>query len=133
MGDDPYDADPAYAGQVRGSEHAEHYGWVENAPGLMRHIDVLVAPSRSEPFGTVLSEAMAVGTPVVSTNVDGLPEVVTDGVNGALVAPGDVDALASAVLRVLAGRDAMGEAARKSAQRFGADAYADRVEELLVG
>ena len=41
--------------------------------GVMRHLDVLVAPSLQEPFGTVLSEAMAVGTPVVATRVGGLP------------------------------------------------------------
>ena len=133
IGDDPYGTDPAYAAQVREGDHVEHHGWTDNAPGLMRHLDVLVAPSRAEPFGTVLSEAMAVGTPVVTTNVDGLPEVVHDGVDGALVDPGDVDALAAAVLRVLARRAEMGTAARASAQRFGADAYADRIEGLLLG
>jgi glycosyltransferase involved in cell wall biosynthesis len=98
----------------------------------MRHVDVLVLPSRREPFGTVLSEAMAVGTPVVATRVDGLPEVVQDGVTGALVPPGDVDALAAAVLRVLARREEMGAAAREAARRFHTDAYVDRIEALLM-
>ena len=98
----------------------------------MRHLDVLVAPSRSEPFGTVLSEAMAVGTPVVATRVDGLVEVVQDGVNGELVEPDDPPALAAAVLRVLADREAMGAAGRESAKRFGADVYAERVEALIT-
>jgi glycosyltransferase involved in cell wall biosynthesis len=79
----------------------------------------------------VLSEAMAAGTPVVATRVDGLPEVVQEGVNGMLVEPGDPRALAAAVLQVLARRDEMGAAARTSARRFGADAYADRVEALI--
>ena len=61
----------------------------------MRHLDVLVLPSHQEPFGTVLAEAMAVGTPVVATRVGGLAEVVQDGVTGRLVAPGDPAALAA--------------------------------------
>jgi starch synthase len=97
----------------------------------MRHFDVLVAPSLQEPFGTVISEAMAVGTPVVATRVGGLAEVVDDGVTGLLVEPGQPDALAAAVLEVLGRRDAMSTAARQAARRFGADAYADRVEALI--
>ena len=61
----------------------------------------------------------------------GLAEVVDDGVTGLLVEPGEPDALAAAVLDVLERRDAMSAAARQAAQRFGADAYADRVEALI--
>jgi glycosyltransferase involved in cell wall biosynthesis len=131
MGDDPYGTDPAYVAQVRAATTVEHLPWITNAPGVMRHLDVLVAPSLQEPFGTVLSEAMAVGTPVVATRVGGLAEVVEDGVTGVLVEPGDPGGLAAGVLRVLADRDAMSVAARRAAQRFGADAYADRVEALI--
>jgi glycosyltransferase involved in cell wall biosynthesis len=131
VGDDPWDAFPDYLAQVRASDEVVHVPWHENAAGLMRHFDVLVAPSRQEPFGTVLSEAMAVGTPVVATRVGGLAEVVDDGVTGLLVEPGDPQALAQAVLEVLARRDAMGAAALQAARRFGADAYADRVEALI--
>ena len=74
---------------------------------------------------------MAVGTPVVATRVGGLAEVVDDGVTGVLVEPGDPDALAAAVLDVLERREVMGAAARQAARRFGADAYADRVEALI--
>src|SRR5581483_8457747 len=66
VGDDPYGSDPVYTRAVLSSDEVEHYPWSENAPGLMRHLDVLVLPSHSEPFGTVLAEAMAVGTPVVA-------------------------------------------------------------------
>jgi glycosyltransferase involved in cell wall biosynthesis len=131
VGGDPYGSDPAYLAQVRASEEVEHYDWVPGGAGLLRHLDVLVLPSREEPFGTVLAEAMAVGTPVVATRVDGLPEVVEDGVSGRLVAPGDPDGLAAAVLDVLARRDAMGAAARESAARFHTDAYVERIERLI--
>jgi glycosyltransferase involved in cell wall biosynthesis len=68
----------------------------------------------------------------VATRVGGLAEVVDDGVTGLLVEPDDPEALATAVLRVLERRDEMGSAARATAQRFGADAYADRVEALIA-
>lgn len=131
MGDDPYASNPAYLAEVRAATAVEHLPWVANAPGVMRHLDVLVAPSHQEPFGTVLSEAMAVGTPVVATRVGGLAEVVEDGVTGVLVEPGQPAELAAGVSRVLADRAAMSSAARVAARRFGADDYADRVEALI--
>jgi glycosyltransferase involved in cell wall biosynthesis len=132
VGDDPYDSAPEYAARVRQADGVEHVPWVPDGAAVMRHLDVLVAPSRQEPFGTVLAEAMAAGTPVVATRVGGLAEVVADGVTGRLVTPGRPDELAAAVLEVLAAREQMGAAARERAQRFGADAYADRVEAILL-
>ena len=132
VGDDPYRSDPEYAGQVRSSPGVEHYGWVKGAAGMMGALDVLVLPSRQEPFGTVLAEAMNAGTPVVATRVGGLAEVVEDGVTGRLVEPGDPAALAAAVLDVLANREAMGAAGRERATRWHADDYAKRVTGLLA-
>jgi glycosyltransferase involved in cell wall biosynthesis len=133
VGDDPYeDEESEYAAAVRASANIDHIGRVAEAAGILGHLDVLVLPSRQEPFGTVVAEAMAAGTPVVATRVDGLPELVVDGVTGALVEPGDTAALAVAVLRVLEQRKAMSTAARERAARFGADLYADRVEDLLM-
>jgi glycosyltransferase involved in cell wall biosynthesis len=132
VGDDPYDSAPDYAAEVRAAEGVEHIPWVPDGAAVMRHLDVLVAPSRQEPFGTVLAEAMAAGTPVVATRVGGLAEVVADGVTGRLVTPGDPAELAAAVLEVLANRARMGAAAREHARQFGADAYADRVEPILL-
>ncbi|QEC46279.1 glycosyltransferase family 4 protein [Baekduia soli] len=133
VGDDPYeDEDPEYAAAVRAAPGVDHVGRVQEAATILSRLDVLVLPSLEEPFGTVVAEAMAAGTPVVATRVDGLPELVADGVTGALVEPGDTAALAVAVLRVLDDREAMGAAAREAAGRFGADAYADRVEDLLL-
>jgi glycosyltransferase involved in cell wall biosynthesis len=133
VGSDPFGSDPAYTQAVIGSREVEHYPWSAAAPGLMRHLDVLVLPSREEPFGTVLAEAMAVGTPVVATRVDGLAEVVRDGITGRLVGPGDSEELARAVLDVLRHRDQMGAAAREHARRFAVEDYVERVESLILG
>lgn len=63
--------------------------------------DVFVLPSVHEPFGIVALEAMQRGLPLVSSNVGGLPDFITDGANGLLFEPTDAAALASAVTRVL--------------------------------
>ena len=133
VGGEPYGLAPEYTREVLRSPAVEHYPWSDNAPGLMRHLDVLVLPSYEEPAGTVLAEAMAVGTPVVATRVNGLPEVARDGVTGRLIEPGDVDGLASAVLEVLENRMRMGQAAREHARRFQTDRGVEQVERLIAG
>ncbi len=88
----------------------------------LREADVLCAPSLSgESFGMVLTEAFAGGTPVVASDIAGYRDVVRDGVDGVLTAPGDALALAEA-LRSLAldpaGRARMARNARERAERF---------------
>lgn len=68
----------------------------------------------------VLCEAMAAGVPVVASDLGGLGECIDDGVDGLLVPPGDVDALADVLSQALAGGvdlAALGEAAADTAQR----------------
>ena len=67
---------------------------------LFRAADAALLTSAWENLPHSVVEALAVGTPVVATAVGGVPEVVRDGENGLLVAPGDVDALADAIRRV---------------------------------
>ncbi len=80
----------------------------EGVLGLLRRASVFVLPSVIAPDGdrdalpTVILEAMALGTPVLSTTVSGIPEMVQDGVSGRLVAPGDPAATAAALERMLA-------------------------------
>lgn len=70
----------------------------------------LVLPSFAEGLPVVLMEAMALGRPVISTYVAGIPELVTDGVNGWLIPAGDVQALADAMRDVIEQDDARLEA-----------------------
>jgi len=132
VGDDDYGIDADYLAAVRAGPGVEHHGWIDGAPGLMRALDVLVLPSHEEPAGTVLAEAMAVGTPVVATRVDGLPEIVEPGVTGELVEPGAPEELAAAVVRVLEEREAMGAAAARHAERFHVEGFLDEMERLLA-
>jgi glycosyltransferase involved in cell wall biosynthesis len=77
-------------------------GFRRDIPEVMAALDVLVLPSiRSEAIPQVIPQALAVGTPVVASTVGGSPELVRDGENGRLVAPGDARALAEAILALL--------------------------------
>jgi glycosyltransferase involved in cell wall biosynthesis len=63
--------------------------------------DIFVGPSLVEGLGNVFIEAMACGTPVIGTTVGGIPDIIEDKVNGLLVPPGDSNAIADAILKIL--------------------------------
>ena len=63
-------------------------------------MDVLVVPSLVEPLGLVALEAQAAGTPVIVSNVGGLPEIVRDGHNGLVAPAASPSAIAAMVLRL---------------------------------
>ncbi len=77
----------------------------EDIPGLISQCEFFLLPSRSEPFGIVLLEAMTFGKAIVATNVGGIPEFVTTGHNGVLVPSCDVGALASEIEHMLADKE----------------------------
>jgi glycosyltransferase involved in cell wall biosynthesis len=77
------------------------YAPYEETPGVYREADVFVSPTHAEGFSNTILEAMATGLPVVSTNAVGVVDCLTDGDNALLVEPGDHEALAAAIARVL--------------------------------
>jgi glycosyltransferase involved in cell wall biosynthesis len=89
----------------------------EEVPALIASHDVVLMPSRREPFGVLAVEAIASGRWVVAANVDGLREIVIDGVNGTLV---DGDEFAGA-LKDIPDYDAVKIA--PTVHRFSLDAY----------
>lgn len=114
----------------RGIESRVNFlGLRDDVHTLLQRAHVFVHPCIwEEAFGLTLAEALATGCPVVASRIGAIPEIVIDGDTGLLVPPGDVDALASALGRVL--RDpALGErlgalARRSAAERFSLDASA---------
>jgi len=76
-------------------------GLRKDVPDVLAASAISVLPSLSEGISNTLLESMAAGLPVVATRVGGTPEAVTDGEQGLLVPPGDSQALASAISRVL--------------------------------
>ncbi|MCP9828367.1 MULTISPECIES: glycosyltransferase family 1 protein [unclassified Synechococcus] len=84
--------------------------------------DAFLFPSSTETLGLVLLEAMAAGCPVVGANRGGIPDIVTDGVNGCLYDPDSPASLTAATERLLASterRQALRLAARAEAERWG--------------
>ena len=100
----------------------------------MGRASVFCAPSlHGESFGVVLLEAMAAGTPVVASNLDGYRNVATDDETALLVETGNVASLASALARVLVDpllATRLTANGREHAQRFSMDALADRYIEM---
>ncbi len=79
-------------------------------------------------------ESLAVGTPVISTAVGGVPEVVTDGANGLLVPPGDPEGLAEAIRRFFGDdelRERLRDGATGSLERFAPEHVYAEIERVL--
>jgi glycosyltransferase involved in cell wall biosynthesis len=118
----------AMVSSLRRPETVEVIGEVTDVASWINDADVVVVPSESpEPFGLVAVEAFARGRPVVGSRGGGLAEIIDDGVDGWLFAPGDSVALAN-LLNALTREDVVraGANARSSyANRFTASRYAD--------
>jgi len=73
----------------------------EDVPAVTAALDIAVLPSYREAQGLSVLEAMALSRPVVASNVGGIPEMIEEGISGLMVPPGDCDALAGAIVRLL--------------------------------
>jgi glycosyltransferase involved in cell wall biosynthesis len=110
-------------------------GFQPNVHAWLAAMDVVVQPSTAlESFGMALAEAQALGRPVIASRVGGMPEVVSDGVTGLVVPPGDAIALAAALSSLLedpqrrADFGARGMAAARD--RFAPDVFRQSVAEV---
>jgi len=93
-------------------------GYRDDVPELLRYSSLLVLPSRREPFGRVVVEAMACGLPVIATDDGGPAEIVVNGESGVLVRPGHHSKLATAIINTLVNPEnarRMGESGRRRA------------------
>jgi len=109
-------------------------GFRTDIPDVMAAFDIFAFPSHAESFGAVLIEAMALERPVVSTNCDGVVDIMVDGVTGLTVAPRDAEGLARALTRLIDDpslRTAMGRAGRQRVMElFDQRKQIDRLEEV---
>lgn len=105
------------------SERTHLTGYVQDPLGWIAGFDLALAPSiYPDPCPLAVIEALSVGTPVLASNVGGIPELIDDGETGLLLPPNNVDALASAIVSLIddPGRRARmaARARRVSASRF---------------
>lgn len=84
---------------IRGKVHFT--GFRVDMPSIYGSLDFMVLPSLIEAMPMCLIEAMVCGTPIIATNVGATPRVVTPGITGLLVEPGDVAGLAGAMMRLI--------------------------------
>ncbi len=97
----------------------EVLGWVDDkrVVELLGRSDLYALPSYDEGLPMGILEAMAAGLPILSTPVGGIPDAVTDGVNGYLIEPGDSEALADRILKYSTDEAAWRQASHFSRKR----------------
>jgi hypothetical protein len=103
-GDVPSGVSPAFyhsmqqlASELGVQERVHLLGYRDDIESVMARSDIVLLPSHTEGLPRSLMEAMALARPVIATRVGGIPELVRDGIDGILIDPGDVEALARAV------------------------------------
>ena len=111
-------------------------GYQEPVWDWYHHADVVAVPSRLEPFGNVAAESLALGRPVVVSDVGGLPEIVRDGTSGLVVPADDPAALARALRDLLTNPRVAAQLVRSGQrdvrERFSADGYGRRLVEAFA-
>jgi glycosyltransferase involved in cell wall biosynthesis/Ser/Thr protein kinase RdoA (MazF antagonist) len=124
--------------QVKAEALADHVHFLGNrrdVPELLAASDSFVLPSLWEGMSMALLEAMASRLPIIATAVSGTSQVMVDGVTGWLVPPGDVDALAGAMIKLLSDALAAARVAAAAQERvvssFSARAQAEQVAAMF--
>ena len=126
----------ALAQTTRVADRFQFVGHRDDVPALLAGADLFVLPSESEAFPNAIIEAMASGLPVVATSVGGIPELVTEGVTGRLVPPGDANAIADALIELLDAPEraaSFGRAGRQTIeQTYSFDRMVEQFETLYL-
>lgn len=108
-------------------------GWRSDTGDLLRAMDLFAFPSLNEGMGKALVEAMHVGCPVVATAVGGVPQLVTDGVDGLLVPARAPDKLAAALQRLREDPQlatTLAQAGRARASSFGVESMMEKIDAM---
>ncbi len=122
--------------ELKLGENIHFAGYVDNSKiyDLIKQHHFMVMPSLQEGFGVAAVEAFACSRPVVATNVGGIPEIVTDGYNGYLVRPNNIQELADTMLKIISDKERMiqmGSNGYETArQNFDWGKSVDKMEEL---
>lgn len=107
------------AAELRVEDAIHWVGWRDDTPQVFMDLDVVCVPSWEEPFGLVVTEAMAMERPVVGFQTGALPEIIEDGVDGCLVPFKEITVMADRIAFLLENRSEakdIGKKARKKVQ-----------------
>jgi glycosyltransferase involved in cell wall biosynthesis len=117
------------------ADNVRFTGWKPDVARFIAACDLFCLPSRNEGMGKVLVEAMALGKPIIASDVGGIPDLVRPGENGLLVPVGDVPAWTRAIKELVndpAARCRMGEAGRRIAPAYGVESMIKQIDELYA-
>ncbi len=118
------------------SDAVQFLGEREDVPQIMAAAAAVLVPSIEEPFGRTVAEAMAIGTPVIATTVGGPAELIEDGVSGTLAPPGDPEAWAEAIARLLGDPQRAQRMAKRASEqarrRFDVTAHVAALSEIYA-
>ena len=137
IGDKPDDSLPNLANDIGIEKNVHFTGFRKDALSLLKASDITTMPSvRREGVPRAIAESMAFGIPSIVSNIGGLPELVSDGETGLVVPAKDVDALASALEKLIQSKElraSLGKAAKERlVNSFSMDIYVGKVYELFL-
>jgi glycosyltransferase involved in cell wall biosynthesis len=123
--------------QLAVESNVRFMGHRADIPVILQSCHLLVSNSSSEPFSLVLLEACASATPILASAVDGVPELIRDGVTGRLFPYGDSEAMLNALSQLNSDREyakSLGIAGRERALRhFTQEQFLQQVRQFYVG
>lgn len=118
--------------QLKIDQNVIFTGFHDDIPKILSIFDIKVLPSVTEGFGLVLVEAMAMGKPIVATNVGGIKEILKDGETGLLVPAKDPEALAEKILYLLKNKNEaikLGVRAKEESEKYDIHFHTRKLEE----
>ena len=133
LGDGELASELSKMASSRGIKNVMFLGWRQDVPEVMSTFDIFVLPSLNEGMGKVLVEAMALGKPIVASDVGGIPDLVIHNHNGLLVPPADVEGLINSINELLHDpikRKEMGDRGKVVAADYSAEAMIQKIDQL---
>ena len=133
LGDGELASELSKMASSRGIKNVMFLGWRQDVPEVMSTFDIFVLPSLNEGMGKVLVEAMALGKPIVASDVGGIPDLVIHNHNGLLVPPADVEGLVNSINELLHDpikRKEMGDRGKVVAADYSAEAMIQKIDQL---
>jgi glycosyltransferase involved in cell wall biosynthesis len=134
VGDGPLRADlEKLVSHLKIEDRVVFAGFRHNMPAILSLFDIVVMPSLTEGSPLALLEAMAMGKPIIGTNVGGIGEILQDGKTGLLIPPKSSEVLADKIIYLLKNQKTAGEMglrAKEESRKYDVNVYVRRLEEL---